>query len=140
MINQMLPEVMGHVCDLAMRQYHERSDILYRNKSHLEDGVLQSVNEDEEETAKFYEQFGGCMYDSRTDSFDELNTLKETLLAINRNDQELYLRLMKGVESSQQLKLQDVMGKIGELSIEEKTVKKRLEALEDKLLKKESEN
>ena len=44
MIDEMLPEVMGHVCHLFMKQYHERIDRLDRNKCHLEDGVLQSEN------------------------------------------------------------------------------------------------
>jgi len=134
-INHKLPDFMKYLAQLSLKMYNRRVSMLTQNKDAVERGDRnrhydysadsdETSGDSENEELDNEELNNENLYQSRIHDICELQTLKDTLVNINKSDEVLYNRLMSGLTDANQLnKFQEVMGACDNLTVQENKVK-----------------
>lgn len=100
-------------------------------KDEMDEFGLNDDDDDDDDSDYEYNAGDMSLYDSRVDDIDELKTLKETMMAINQNNQQLYQKLMSGVQQvDQQQQFQSIMAGVEKLIEDEKEMRRKVEEME----------
>ena len=151
LVRQKLPQITNLVSLVTQRAWSRRHQLLSQNKLNLRvdqnpraEVDSQDENEEEDDPYAFSdseesaaEELGGQaisahLYESRTDTVDEIKTVKETLDKIEWDDYQLYLRMMEGITDAEQKKrFKYILREIPELIQDEEKLEKDAKAFED---------